>query len=115
MAACTLRTTNQRFASFLIALVRTARVGPDTSEVAAQALIDFGPSAIPAILTTLQNEEEDEIVSLLLRVVNVIGGREAIPSILQFLDHDNPMIRRLALETLGEIPDPASIDRNRRC
>jgi HEAT repeat protein len=83
---------------------------PDTSEVAAQGLIDFGPNAIPAILTTLQNEEEDEIVGLLLRVVNVIGGREAIPSILQFLDHDNPMIRRLALETLGEIPDPASID-----
>jgi HEAT repeat protein len=83
---------------------------PDTSEVAAQALIDFGPAAIPSILSTLQNEEEDEIVGLLLRVVNVIGGREAIPSILQFLDHDNPIIRRLALETLGEIPDPASID-----
>ena len=83
---------------------------PDTSEVAAQALIDFGPAAIPSILSTLQNEEEDEIVGLLLRVVNVIGGREAIPSILQFLDHDNPMIRRLALETLGEIPDPASMD-----
>ena len=83
---------------------------PDTSEVAAQALIDFGPAAIPSILSTLQNEEEDEIVGLLLRVVNVIGGREAIPSILLFLDHENPMIRRLALETLGEIPDPASID-----
>jgi len=83
---------------------------PDTSEVAAQALIDFGPTAIPAILSTLQNEEEDEIVSLLLRVINVIGGREAIPSILQFLDHDNPMIRRLALETLGEIPDPSAMD-----
>ena len=38
--------------------------------------------------------------------LNVIGGREAIPSILPFLDHDNPMIRRLAIETLGEIPDP---------
>jgi HEAT repeat protein len=83
---------------------------PDTSEVAAQGLIDFGPAAIPSILSTLQNEEEDEIVGLLLRVVNAIGGREAIPSILQFLDHDNPMIRRLALETLGEIPDPQSMD-----
>jgi HEAT repeat protein len=83
---------------------------PDTSEVAAQALIDFGTGALQAILTALQNEEEDELVGLLLRVVNVIGGREAIPSILQFLDHDNPMIRRLAIETLGEIPDPTSID-----
>lgn len=83
---------------------------PDTSETAAQALIDFGPAAVPSILSALQNEEEDEIVGLLLRVANVIGGRDVIPSVLQFLDHDNPMIRRLAIETLGEIPDPASID-----
>jgi HEAT repeat protein len=83
---------------------------PDTSEVAAQALIDFGADAVPSVMTALQNEEEDEIVALLLRVANVIGGRETIPSILQFLDHDNPMIRRLAIETLGEIPDPASMD-----
>jgi HEAT repeat protein len=83
---------------------------PDTSEVAAQALIDFGPEAVPSILEALRNAEEDEIVALLLRVVNVAGRKEAIPSILPFLDHDNAMIRRLAIETLGEIPDPASID-----
>jgi HEAT repeat protein len=83
---------------------------PDTSEVAAQALIDFGPGAVPKILEALRNAEEDEIVALLLRVVNVAGRKEAIPSILPFLDHDNAMIRRLAIETLGEIPDPASID-----
>ncbi|HEV7766975.1 MAG TPA: HEAT repeat domain-containing protein [Thermoanaerobaculia bacterium] len=83
---------------------------PETSEVGAQALIDFGSGAMPAILSALQNEEEDEIVALLLRVVNMIGGKEAIPSILPFLDHDNPMIRRLAIETLGEIPDASAID-----
>jgi HEAT repeat protein len=83
---------------------------PETSETAAVALIDFGKAAVAPILAALQNEEEDEIVALLLRVVNVIGGREAIPSILGFLDHDNPMIRRLAIETLGEIPDPSSVD-----
>lgn len=83
---------------------------PETAEVAAQALIDFGAGAMPSILSALQNEEEDEVIALLLRVVNVIGGSEAIPSILPFLDHDNSMIRRLAIETLGDIPDPASID-----
>jgi HEAT repeat protein len=83
---------------------------PETSEVAAQGLIDFGVAAMPSILSALQNEEEDDVIGLLLRVVNVIGGREAIPSILPFLDHDNPSIRRLAIETLGEIPDPASMD-----
>jgi HEAT repeat protein len=83
---------------------------PDTAEVAAQGLIDFGPGAMPAILDALRNAEEDEIVALLLRVINVVGGPEAIPSILPFLDHDNAMIRRLAIETLGEIADPGSID-----
>jgi HEAT repeat protein len=80
------------------------------AEVAAQGLIDFGRPAMPSILNALQNTEEDEIVALLLRVVNVIGGRESIPFILPYLDHDNAMIRRLAIETLGEIPDAGSID-----
>src|SRR5438270_2013254 len=62
---------------------------PDTAEVAAQALIDFGQGAVQAILTALRNAEEDEIVALLLRVINVIGGSESVPSILPFLDHDN--------------------------
>jgi HEAT repeat protein len=83
---------------------------PDTAEVAAQGLIDFGRAAVAAIVAALGNADEDEIVALLLRVLNVVGGREIIPSILPFLDHDNPMIRRLAIETLGEIPDGSSID-----
>ena len=83
---------------------------PDTAETAAQALIDFGPGAVAAILDTLRNAEEDEVVALLLRVLNAIGGAESVPNILPFLDHDNPMIRRLAIETLGDITDPRSID-----
>ncbi len=83
---------------------------PDTAEVAAQALIDFGPAAVLSLLAALHNEEEDEIIGLQLRVVNMIGGREAIPSILRFLDHDNAMIRRLTIEIIGAIPDPASAD-----
>ena len=83
---------------------------PDTAEVAAQALIDFGPAAVHAILEALQNLEEDEIVALLIRVLNMIGDRESIGSIMPFLDHDNAMIRRLAIEALGEIPNPASVD-----
>src|SRR6476469_5967044 len=83
---------------------------PDTAEVAAQALIDFGPAAVHASLEALQNVEEDEIVALLIRVLNVIGDGASIGSIMPFLDHDNAMIRRLAIETLGEIPNPASVD-----
>jgi len=83
---------------------------PDTAETAAQALIDFGRGAVASILETLRNADEDEVVALLLRTLNVIGGTEAIPNILPFLDHENAMIRRLAIETLGDITDPRSID-----
>src|SRR5438067_4554354 len=86
------------------------REQPGTAEGGAEALIDFGRGAVPAILETLRNADEDEVVALLLRTLNAIGGTEAIPNILPFLDHENPMIRRLAIETLGEITDPRSID-----
>src|SRR5439155_12818737 len=72
---------------------------PDTAETAAQALIDFGRPAVGTILEALRNADEDEVVALLLRTLNAIGGHEAIPNILPFLDHENPMIRRLAIET----------------
>jgi HEAT repeat protein len=83
---------------------------PDTAELAAQALIDFGPAAVPAILEALQNADEDEVVALLIRVLNMIGDGAAIGSIMPFLDHENSMIRRLTIETLGEIPNPSSVD-----
>lgn len=83
---------------------------PDTADVAAQALIDFGAGATPAVLQKLQQTDEDEITSVLLRVINFIGGADAVPAILAFLDHPNPLIRRQAIETLGEVPDPRSID-----
>jgi HEAT repeat protein len=83
---------------------------PDSAETAAQALIDFGPPAVPSVLEALRSAEEDEIIALLLRVLNVVGGSEAGPNILPLLDHENAMIRRLAIETLGEILDPRSTD-----
>src|SRR5207248_6934223 len=83
---------------------------PETAEVAAQALTDFGPLAIPPLLDTLQNAQEDEVIALLLRVINAVGGAESIGAVIPFLDHQNPMIRRLAIETLGELMDPSPVD-----
>lgn len=82
----------------------------DSAEVAAQALIDFGGEAAGAVLSRLQSSEEDDTTSLLLRVINYIGGRDTVPAVLGFLDHENPLIRRQAIETLGELPDSMSID-----
>ena len=57
-----------------------------------------------------RNADEDEHVALLLRVVHVIAGREAVATVIGFLDHQNPEIRKYAIETLGEITDPSTID-----
>lgn len=83
---------------------------PETAEVAAQALIDFGPLAASPILDALQNAQEDEVVALLLRVINAVGSGESIAAVIPFLDHQNAMIRRLTIETLGELMDPRPID-----
>lgn len=83
---------------------------PETAEVAAQCLIEYGAGATNAVLERLRLLEEDDSVGLLLRVVNLIAGTESIPTILGFLDHDNPLIRRLAIETLGQIVDPSTLD-----
>lgn len=83
---------------------------PETAEIAAQSLIDFGPLAIPPVLDGLQNAQEDELLALLLRVVNAVGSAESIGAVIPFLDHENPMIRRLAIETLGELMHPSPVD-----
>lgn len=83
---------------------------PEVADVASQALADFGTSATSPVLESLRNADEDEQVALLLRVIHVISGAEAVPTVISFLDHPNGEIRRYALETLGEITDPSTID-----
>jgi len=83
---------------------------PACSEAAARALVDMGPITVPSLLAALQRSEEDEITTLLMRVVSAVGGRQAAGPILSFVDHDNPSVRRAAVEMLGEILEPTSID-----
>lgn len=83
---------------------------PESSDLAAQALVDLGPVASKAVLEHLKSSEDDETTALLIKVVNASGGPEAVPTVISFLDHDNPMIRRLAIEALGQIPDSRTIE-----
>lgn len=83
---------------------------PESADLAAQALVDLGRVASKAVLEKLKSCEDDEITALLIKVVNASGGPEAVPTVIEFLDHDNPMIRRLAIEALGQIPDTGTID-----
>ncbi|MEO8215466.1 MAG: HEAT repeat domain-containing protein [Acidobacteriota bacterium] len=83
---------------------------PESAEVVAQALVDFGPAASMSVLNKLRSTEEDEVTAILLRVVNLTAGNEAVPTLIGFIDHDSAMIRRLALESLGQLGDPSAID-----
>ncbi|HEU5163472.1 MAG TPA: HEAT repeat domain-containing protein, partial [Thermoanaerobaculia bacterium] len=83
---------------------------PDSAEAAAQALIEFGEGGATAVLERLVTVEDEETTALLLRVAQVIGGRSAIPPIIGFLDHDSSIIRRLAIEALGQMPHAETID-----
>jgi HEAT repeat protein len=83
---------------------------PDSMEAAALSLIEFGPSASAAVLDRLVAVEDEETTALLLRVAQVIGGEAAIPPLIGFLDHDSGVIRRLAIEALGQMPNPGTVD-----
>jgi len=83
---------------------------PESAEIAAQALVDFGPQAAGSILEKLRTTDEDDVVTLLLRVVHAVAGSEAVPTVIGFLDHENPNVRRLAIETFGDILEPGTVD-----
>ncbi|HVR43521.1 MAG TPA: HEAT repeat domain-containing protein [Thermoanaerobaculia bacterium] len=83
---------------------------PDSAEAAAQSLMDFGPPASAAVLEKLRLSEDEETTALLLRLAQGIGGNEAIAPIIAFLDHESGVIRRLAIEALGQTPNPGTID-----
>lgn len=82
----------------------------ESAEVVVQGLVEFGGAAIDATLERLRMTEEDEVITLLLRVVSEVGGVEAIPTIVGLLDHRNPLIRRLTVETMGRIAEASTID-----
>ncbi|HXI14127.1 MAG TPA: HEAT repeat domain-containing protein [Thermoanaerobaculia bacterium] len=83
---------------------------PESSEVAAQALVDLGPESAPALLETLRRSDDDDQTLVLMRVAGIVGGLEVVPSMLGLIDHENPSIRRAAIEILGETVDPRTID-----
>ncbi len=67
--------------------------------------------AIPSLITAL----EDEDWRVRFRVVNTLAGigQEAVPNLLNKLNHKNPIVRKGAVEALGEmkIADPEIIEK----
>jgi HEAT repeat protein len=66
--------------------------------------------AIPSLITAL----EDEDWRVRFRVVNTLAGigQEAVPNLIKIISHQNPVVRKGAVEALGEmkIADPEIID-----
>lgn len=83
---------------------------PDSSDSAAQALIDFGPGAAAPVLERIRTAEDEETTALLIRIAQSVGGVKAVPALIGMLDHESSFIRRLAIEALGQIPNGASVD-----
>lgn len=80
----------------------------------AQAVSQIGKGytkAIPSLISAL----EDKDWRVRYRVVNTLAelGEESIPSLLDSLDHNNPIVRKEAIEALGEIKksDPKILDK----
>ncbi|HUP65006.1 MAG TPA: HEAT repeat domain-containing protein [Thermoanaerobaculia bacterium] len=81
---------------------------PESAETAAQALTDFGPGATAAVTDRLRTVREDETTALLIRIGQLVGGESMIAPLIGFLDHESPVIRRLAIEALGRTPSRAT-------
>lgn len=70
----------------------------------AQAISQIGKGsakAIPSLVSAL----EDKDWRVRYRIVNTLAeiGEESIPSILEIINHENPIVRKEAIEVLGEI------------
>lgn len=83
---------------------------PDSSDAAAQALIDFGPGATEGVLDRLRTAEDEETTALLIRIAQAVAGETAVPALIALLDHESSFLRRLAIEALGHIPHAGSIE-----
>jgi HEAT repeat protein len=83
---------------------------PDSAEAAAQALLEFGQEGGEAVLERLVAAEDEETTALLLRIAQAVGGARALGPMIGFLDHESAIIRRLAIEALGQMPHPETVD-----
>ena len=82
----------------------------DSSEAAERALEDFGEPAIPALLALLSPSADEQKAELAIRLLGRYPNGTMLFPVLAVLEHDSPPVRRDAVELLGRIADPRSID-----
>jgi hypothetical protein len=78
-------------------------------EVAAEALSQIGPSALPELRRALQSRDpriRREAAGVLVRMGP--EGRDAVPDLIRLLDDEDESIRKLAARALGRIGPEAA-------
>ena len=78
-------------------------------EVAAEALSQIGPSALPELRHALQSRDlriRREAAGVLVRMGP--EGKDAVPDLIRLLDDENESIRKLAARALGRIGPEAA-------
>jgi HEAT repeat protein len=82
----------------------------ECSEAAERALADFGADAEPALRALLSRGADEQKIEIALKLLSRSASPGLLAGLLDLLDHDAPLVRRAAVELLGEIGDPRAAD-----
>jgi HEAT repeat protein len=87
-----------------------SHLSSDFTESAQKALEDCGPRAESALVSLLTPGEDEAKVETALNLLQRHPAPSMIFSVLGVLEHDSPAVRRRAVELLGRLADPRSVD-----
>ena len=77
-----------------------------------EAISDYGPSAVPTLLTILESPSEkspNNAIIVAARVLGMLRTQEAVIPLIRQLNNPEDSVRLYAARALGEIGDPAAI------
>ena len=80
----------------------------DLRNGAMEALVNFGPAAIPKLVKLLDDDNE-EVRNFSTVMLGDIGRREAVGPLIRALDDDDANVRHGAAEALGKIGDSTAV------
>lgn len=97
-----------RSPSILPDLVRFLE-NPDSVDAASEALVAYGPEAAGELVRLFSSEEEDVLLSA-VRVATFLATPSMLGPLTGLLEHESPIVRRSAIDALGQAGDPRGAD-----
>jgi HEAT repeat protein len=83
---------------------------PEFSDVAEEALGDFGPGAEEVLIPLLTLDADEEAAAAAIRILIRRASARVLPALRAITGHDSPALRRGAVEALGKLGDRESVD-----